>query len=247
MKATLPVFQLLILDDGEIPSTLPPYVVSNIASVKSASQGWPYRLLGGNEIREFLRSHFDGDVVAAYDGLKPHAYKADLARYCLLYLHGGLYVDLGIRLVQPLETGEGKSLTFFRDITSSSNTSWAVSNGLLQTQPLRREFQLAIELVVQNWRERHYGENALSPTGPDLLGRVLATVHKAEDYHCGEAKFLTPDHPRKNLGFVSPQGNIIAVRSKPAGDPYLGFPGSNLYSEMWRRRDVYAATSGTAS
>ena len=37
---------------------------------------------------------FNENVLYAYNKLAPYAYKADLARYCILYLHGGIYIDM---------------------------------------------------------------------------------------------------------------------------------------------------------
>jgi hypothetical protein len=239
MDKGLNLFQLLILGGGKIPETLPPRIAENIASVKATYPRARHHLLSGDEVRNFIHGNFSPEVLAAYDLLKPYAFKADLARYCLLYLHGGLYVDVGICLYHSLEMPVDKGIVFFRDITSSSHTSWAVSNGLLRAKPRREEFKLAIDLIVKNCRERHYGLNPLFPTGPVLLGRVFAMIYKPEDYLCGEVRYLPPDYSEKSIGFVSPDSKIIAKRLKPNGGSYLGLAGANDYCEMWLRKQVY--------
>ena len=234
------IFQILIVDGGEIPDALPARIAENIASVKAAYPDARHHLLGGNEVRKFIAARFSRRVLKAYDKLKPYAFKADLARYCLLYAHGGLYVDVGICLFGQLEVPAEKSIVFFRDLTSSSKTSWAASNGVLYARPRREEFKLAIDLIVKNCRKEHYGFNPLFPTGPALLGRVFAIECKAEDYFCGEVKFLPPDYTEHSLGFVDPGGKTIAKRLKPAGTSfYLGVAGANDYSEIWHRKQVY--------
>ena len=44
--------------------------------------------------REFIKRNFQDKVVRAFDMLNPGAYKADLWRYCVLYIHGGIYLDI---------------------------------------------------------------------------------------------------------------------------------------------------------
>lgn len=245
MDKGLDLFQILIVDGGKIPASIPPRIAENIASVKAAYPGARHHLLGGEEVRKFIRANFGGDVLKAHDQLKPYAYKADLARYCLMYTYGGLYVDVGICLYRPVEIPAGKSIAFFRDITSSSNTPWAVSNGLLHARPRREEFMLAIDLIVKNCRERHYGVNPLFPTGPALLGRVFALLYKPEDYVCGEVRYLPPDYSEKSVGFVEPGGRTVAMRLKPDGvSSYLGFPGANDYSAIWHSGRVYGEQGG---
>ena len=51
-------------------------------------------LFNDDACREFLAMTFPTDVVYAYDRLIPTAFKADLWRYCILYMFGGVYMDI---------------------------------------------------------------------------------------------------------------------------------------------------------
>ena len=57
--------------------------------------------------REFIKNNFDLDILNAYDILKPGAFKADLWRCCILYIYGGIYLDIkygcfaGFKLHRP--------------------------------------------------------------------------------------------------------------------------------------------------
>ena len=44
------------------------------------------------------------DAYAAYNNLRPPAYRADLWRYMALWDEGGVYLDMNIRLLAPLAT-----------------------------------------------------------------------------------------------------------------------------------------------
>jgi hypothetical protein len=237
------LFQIAIVDGGQIPDPLPPRIADNIASLKAVYPRANHHLLGDAELRRFIGGHFAAGVLEAYDTLTPYAFKADLARYCLLFAKGGLYADLGVRFINPMPVPPGAGIGCFRDLTGSSNTSWAVSNTIIYAAPERLELKLAIDLVVANCGERHYGANALCPTGPVLFGRALAMAYRAEDCFVGELRRLTPDLANPNVGYVAPDGTIVGLRARQAeAIPYvasLGLAGTNNYADLWHSRLVY--------
>ena len=52
--------------------------------------------------REFIKQNFSDDVLYVFDKLKPGAYKADLWRYCILYINGGIYIDIKFKCNEKL-------------------------------------------------------------------------------------------------------------------------------------------------
>ena len=56
-------------------------------------------LFNDDACREFLSVTFPTDIVNAYDLLIPTAFKADLWRYCILYMFGGVYMDIKYKWV----------------------------------------------------------------------------------------------------------------------------------------------------
>ena len=51
-------------------------------------------LFNDDECRAFIAREYPSDVLDAYDNLIPTAFKADLWRYCVLYMYGGVYLDI---------------------------------------------------------------------------------------------------------------------------------------------------------
>jgi len=64
---------------------------------------WDYNFYSDEDARTFLSSHFPPEVREAYDALIPGAYKADLFRYCILLIHGGIYADVDVLLTVDLD------------------------------------------------------------------------------------------------------------------------------------------------
>jgi hypothetical protein len=74
--------------------------------------GWEHRFYTDAESATFLSTHFPPEVREAYDTLIPGAFKADLFRYCVLLIHGGLYADVDILLTSNLDVTVGPDVGF---------------------------------------------------------------------------------------------------------------------------------------
>lgn len=73
---------------------MPPNMKVTVEYLKSQNPEFTHYLFDDDDCRAFIAAHFDKDVVHAFDCLNPGAYKADLWRYCVLYVHGGVYLDI---------------------------------------------------------------------------------------------------------------------------------------------------------
>ena len=64
-------------------------------------------LFNDDECRAFIAREYPSDVLDAYDNLIPTAFKADLWRYCVLYMYGGVYLDIKLRFCGGGGGGDG--------------------------------------------------------------------------------------------------------------------------------------------
>ena len=55
---------------------------------------YEYNMFDDDESLKFIKENFKKEVADAYENVIPGAYKADLWRYCVLYIHGGVYLDI---------------------------------------------------------------------------------------------------------------------------------------------------------
>ena len=228
--------QILITDPG---TPFPEQYHAQRAFLRS--QFTDHRLWTSPEIEAFLADGFDPRVLAAYRAVRPYAYKADLARYCILHALGGWYVDYGIRrLVLPREVPVVDFIGF-RDRPQHSRTAWAVQNGIMWARPQLPALARAVELSVRNIEQQIYGMSPLSPTGPSVLGQAVARHGDRMRMHLGDFIDLTPVHKRDNLAYVDEDGWIWAF-AKDEGPGVLWIDGTNHYGEMWHDRVVYSET-----
>lgn len=227
---------------SDTDSELSPFLKHATGTVKNAFPAADHTIYDKESLRQFIADNYDAEVLWAYDTLRPYSYKADLGRFCLLNKLGGWYMDIGIRMVNPVEIGRRIKMLAFRDIQRFSYTSWACATTVLYSQTDNPALVTAIQLIVQNCHEQYYGITPLCPTGPTLLGQALAMNRGQGDFVYGDYFELTPTHEQKNRAFVLPDGTIMAW-SKPSGGgdlTGLGAKGVNNYNELWAARAVYA-------
>ena len=65
--------------------------------------GFPRELFDDASAFAFIKRHFDDDWASLFQNMRVGAHKADLFRYCYLYVKGGIYLDIKTQLVAPLE------------------------------------------------------------------------------------------------------------------------------------------------
>jgi len=145
---------------------LPPKMKESVDLLKKQNPEFNHFLFDDNECREFIQDNFELDVLKAFDSLIPGAYKADLWRYCILYIYGGIYLDIKFHCVNNFKL---LTLTeeehFARDYLISG-----VYNAVMITIPKNNVLLKCINQIVSNVKNKYYGASCLHPTGPALLG-----------------------------------------------------------------------------
>lgn len=235
------IHQILINDDDNIPEKFPDIVQNNIDSVRFFYKSAKYKLWTKDDIRAFIEKNFSPDVLEAFDGIQPYAYKADLARYCLLYVFGGLYTDLSNRFFGPISLAKNTKIMVFREHKPLHGSFWMVQNSIIYAEPRLPEIKLAIDLVVENVRKRDYGVSSLAPSGPVLFGRVFAALGRKELYQIGQCINLQVEGSLNRSCYIDAGGKLISIRLQGGGGKpsELGLRGTNVYGEMWEKRIVY--------
>ena len=232
---------ILITDEQMQDQPLAPMVLENIASFKRHHPDLEHRLFRTEETRSFIASEYDGNVLAAYDALKPYAFKCDLARLCIMLKHGGLYADLSVYFHASLKP-QSAQLSVFRDFLSG--IPWQTANTVFFAPPGHKAIAKGIELICENVHRRYYGKNFLCPTGPGCFGKAIALTCEPDELIVGDSALCreAPGYPARNHGFVLDR-QLVAIKRKRGGATPLeiGISGGNGYIEMWHKRDIYTA------
>jgi mannosyltransferase OCH1-like enzyme len=74
-----------------------------IDSWKDNNPEYEYILFDNHERYTFIKDNFDENVLNTYESIIPGAFKADLFRYCYLYINGGVYIDIDTLCIGNLD------------------------------------------------------------------------------------------------------------------------------------------------
>lgn len=220
---------------SSVPEVSPPPAALALSDLAGRAR---YNLWTLEAARAFMLTEFGSSLVRALDSLKAYAYKADLARYCILYIKGGLYVDLSVTDVVLFPTGH-KDFIAFRD-RNSDNTSWRVANSFFYAKAGCPILEACISQVEHNVKTHHYGRDPLSPTGPTLFGRAVAQHGPSLDILIGQLWWLRWRRSKFTLPGIGVVGRG-KVGGKHLGGQ-SGVAGGNNYNDLWNSRDIYAAS-----
>jgi mannosyltransferase OCH1-like enzyme len=152
---------------------LPPKMQETVETLKKQNPELEYFLFDENECINFITTHFDEEVVDAYNKLIPAAYKADLWRYCVMYIHGGVYLDIKYQCVDGFKFIDIMDREHFvLDTDSGKSGIYGIYNALIISKPGNPIFLDCIKNIVRNTQTNYYGFNTSCPTGPVLLGKL---------------------------------------------------------------------------
>jgi hypothetical protein len=212
---------------------LPPKMLENLEYNKRLNPKFNFVLYDDNDCREFIKTNFDNEVLITFDKLKPGAYKADLWRYCILYINGGIYIDIKFRCVNGFKF---ISLTekehFPTDVKISEyphEENKAVYNGLICSLPKNEKLLKAVNTVVENVKNNYYGNSPLDVTGPVMFGSFFEYEEKKNSI---------------TRRYVGPQGNGVSICGIIVLDEYSQYRNeqnktSIHYNEYWKNKNIY--------
>ena len=131
-----------------------------------------YILTTDEDNRKFVKEHFP-DFLETYDSFDYPIMRADAIRYMWLYVNGGKYFDLDIKLL-----GNTDHL-FLGDLVlvNSSNVEWKLTNSIMASRPGHPIWLEIIQEIKNNpkgpWWAYDKINRVIQTTGPAVLHRVV--------------------------------------------------------------------------
>lgn len=230
------IHQIYISENNASPSE---YVVKKMQKLKDMYPDYEYTLYNNEMCREQIRSLLGEYAVELYDSLNSFAFRSDLARYCILYQHGGFYFDSVICPEFKIEFDNFPVL--YRAPLGSCDGRNAIDNGVMYFNTLNHPFLMdAIQLSLKNIKQQSYGINPLDITGPVMLGRLAAY-----DIHFGQSRNLNKEQQAVyGTDKAAYFGDVIHWVYKPSGHSLkeLNCNGVNSYNKLWHSRRVFKSS-----
>ena len=208
---------------------LPPLMKANYDNLVATNPRITFHLYDEDECREFIKTHFNPDVLEAYNSLIPSSYKSDLWRFCALFVNGGIYMDIKYSCVNGFKFLDLTEKEYFVRDHEPKNTYTALIVSLPGNQILFK----CIRQIVENVKNKYYGDWVLDPTGPALLGKFFTQEEKnnMEMYHDLVESI--------NKYYIVKGDRIILGFYEGYREEQKQFQKQKHYSDFWKEKNIY--------
>ena len=211
---------------------LPPLMQQNYNYLVESNPKINFHLYDENDCRNFISDNFEIEVLNAYNSLIPCSYKSDLWRFCVLYKKGGIYMDIKYKCVNNFKFIElTEEEHFVRDRGNE-----LVYTALIVTLPNNEIMRKCIYSIVENVRDKYYGNNPLYPTGPGLLGKFFSNkqINCLNMYHEGSCV-----ENKLNEYYIVKNNTIILSNYHGYRDEQSRVQKNKYYSNLWDDKNIY--------
>lgn len=210
---------------------LPPKMKERVELLKSQNPRFEHHLFDDNDCREFIKKYFRSDVLNAYDRLIPGAYKADLWRYCVLFINGGIYLDIKFICNNNFKLIE---LTEKEHFVKDRILPLSIYNALMVCKAGNPFLYKCIRSIVNNVNNNYYGSSPLHPTGPILLGNIILR---------NKLKLNIDMKHYENGGYIIYKNRFIISTeyNEYNSERTKTYENKNLkrYDAMWNEKNIY--------
>lgn len=215
---------------------LPLHMKINCIRLQKQNPQFEYFLFDDAECHQFIKSHFNEEVVDAFERLVPGAYKADLWRYCVLYIYGGIYLDMKMRCVgdfRLIELTKQEHYVKDRPQLAFMKNHIGIYNAVMIQKPKNPLMMDCILEIVENVKNQEYGYSALYPTGPGMLG--ILYEEKKNIYNLPDID-LVHDTDRETIRYKT---RTILEHYPEYRKEQLNNQNDLHYSVLWDKNSIY--------
>nr|VFJ69657.1 MAG: Glycosyltransferase sugar-binding region containing DXD motif-containing protein [Candidatus Kentron sp. DK] len=156
---------------------LSPVLENMVYLVKKNNPGYEYHLFDDDACRDFIRQNFDEKVLTVYDRIIPGAFKADLFRYCVLYVHGGIYCDIDMICLGSFDSLLNGGTNIFVPVVSDERfplENRLLFNAFIGIVPEHPIMKTCIDMTVENVLDEVWWNDTsryiFDLCGPGVLG-----------------------------------------------------------------------------
>lgn len=197
-------------------SDIPEKMKNAIESLRNDNPEFNYYLYNEQTAREFIRLNFKKRILDAFDKVIPQSFKADIFRYCVIYVLGGIYLDVkyicnNFKLINLTN----------REHFCIDKPIKAVYTAILICKPKNKVIRQVLKQSIRNIENNYYGISSLEVTGPLLLSRFFNNYDDLVLIH---------------------DNSKIWLNGKPILKHYDGYYGGDRkedYGKMWEQRKIF--------
>lgn len=164
---------------------------------KECNPGWEYHLWNGEEMDKLVETHFP-EYLSLYRSFPYNVQRWDTIRYMILYVHGGVYVDLDSECYQPMDALLEKETFCFGEEPPAHNPDASIlrlaGNAFMASEPRCKGWLSILEAIREAMKQKQpEGSRAVvSTTGPILISRIFPELEETSDATIIPCRFVAP-------------------------------------------------------
>lgn len=199
--------------------------------------GWEHWLWTLDDVRRLIRNRFP-DLLILYDSYPHNVFRADIMRYVMLYVFGGVYADLDsvcLRSFEELSVDADCMVseeTYEHTYVVHDKLRSTIVNGILICRPKHAFYRQLIK-ALPDYAGEFFGD-VMQATGPDFLDkefRKFESKHKNDPYNA-----VAVLHPDLLLPvFDNSLESIVSGKCKPSKLGQLSLKGQEVCKLVWER------------
>jgi hypothetical protein len=128
-------------------------------NIKQYAPLYKHCIYNDKEAYVFLKRFFNKHVCKTFLSLKLGAHKADLFRYAILYIYGGIYLDIKTELIEDIDTNETFKDNCITTVLSSKYNE--MYQGVIAAPPRQQIFIHLIHAILKSGSSPFYNRFCL--------------------------------------------------------------------------------------
>jgi len=165
--------------------SLPVYI--NYLVNRWLSPDFEYRYMGHDDREEFMKEYAPKEIIDAFEKLTDGAAQADLWRLFVLNYYGGVYMDIDAHAVWSVSSMLNKDQDYCFLLNKEHYTNYFIAS-----TPKNTYLQKAIDLIIENIKQKNIENGVYSLTGPIVLNKVIGdneVLHRYYKTTCIQGSF----------------------------------------------------------
>ena len=198
-----------------------------------------------------IRNNFPNQIYLAYKSLIPPAFKSDIFRYCIIYLQGGIYLDLTNTFVKKYNIDDNIDIILVKD--RPHNNLDRVQISFIASKPRLNFFKFLLINISDNILKKKYGIEPLDITGPRAFMKYFSIFFRMNKLRMGT--YVVKGIDNKNYKIqcllqdvgnykIKNLNNETVIKSKILGEnmhrEILNDKNRNKdYAKLWNEKKVF--------
>tara|TARA_B100002019_G_scaffold292700_1_gene316745 strand:- start:795 stop:1508 length:714 start_codon:yes stop_codon:yes gene_type:complete len=149
---------------------LPKKIEKVIDKNKNLNQEYTFTIYTDEQIHDFIKSNYSGEISNSFEKLKHPVAKADFWRYLVVYKYGGCYLDIDSKFINPIDKFIKKDdeALISAEQNPGNYIQWALF--FKKEHPI---LMRTVELIVDNIEKGLYKNDIEKLTGPKIYAKSI--------------------------------------------------------------------------